>query len=420
MNQETLALHVGYEKGEFGTMAVPLYQTTAYDFGSLETAANRFALKELGHIYTRLNNPTTDILESRVNALEGGGGAIATASGQSAIFCAVANIAQAGDTILVAKKVYGGATTLLTHTLKQFGIKAKQFDSDSGEDLEALIDESVKAIFFESLSNPYISVSEFDTITSVAKKHGIITICDNTVATPILCQPFKNGVDVVVHSASKYMSGQGLAIGGVVVEREGLNEFLKDNPKYPQFNTPDESYHGLVYSTLPLPNFTLRIRLSLIRDIGAVISPFNSWLLIQGVETLGVRIKAHSKSAYKIASFLSKHPKVKYVGYAGLESDINHAKLLKYFNSPNASGLIHVELESEELAKSVADKLKVFSVVVNIGDSKSIITHPASTTHQQVPADDLAKYGLTPSVVRLSIGLEDVDDLIADLTNALS
>ena len=189
------------------------------------------------------------------------------------------------------------------------------------------------------------------------------------------------------------------------------------------FNTPDESYHGLVYSTLPLPNFTLRIRLSLIRDIGAVIAPFNSWLLIQGLETLGVRIKAHSASARKIAEFLSHHPKVKYVGYAGLEDVANaknHAKLLKYFNSPNASGLIHVELESEELAKSVASKLKLFSVVVNIGDSKSIITHPASTTHQQVPASDLAKYGLTPSVVRLSIGLEDVDDLIADLTNALS
>ena len=419
MTQETQALHSGYDKAAFGAMAVPLYQTTAYDFGSLETAANRFALRELGPIYTRLNNPTTEILESRMAALEGGSAALATASGQSAIFYAIANLAKAGDNILVAKKIYGGATTLLTHTFKQFGVTAKLFDSDKAEDLEGLIDASTKAIFFESLSNPHISISEFDTIVQVAQKHGIVTVCDNTVATPILCQPLSLGVDVVVHSASKYINGQGTAIGGIITERKGLNDLLIDNPRYPQFNEPDESYHGLVYAQLPFPLFTLRARLSLIRDIGAAISPFNSWLLIQGLETLFVRIKAHSESALKVAQYLHEHPSVTLVGYPGLHSDAHHTKLNRYFKFPHASGLIHIELESEELAKRLVNETKIFSVVVNIGDSKSLITHPASTTHQQVSATELEASGVNNRVVRLSIGLENTDDLINDLASVL-
>jgi O-acetylhomoserine (thiol)-lyase len=419
MTPQTQALHVGYENNEFGAMAVPLYQTTAYDFGSAQKAANLFALKELGPIYTRLNNPTTQILETRMAALERGAAGLAVASGQSAIFYAIINLAIAGDSILVARKIYGGATTLLTHTLAQFGIKAKTFDSDDAHDLESQIDETTKAIFFETLSNPHVSVSDFDAITSVAKKYGIVTVCDNTVATPLLCRPLEHGVDVVVHSASKYVSGQGLAIGGVIVEREGLNELLIDNPHYPQFNTPDASYHGLVYATLPFPIYTLRARLSLIRDMGAAISPFNAWQLIQGLETLSVRIKAHSQSALEIARFLKAHPKVRVVGYPGLEDDAHHEKLLRYFHTPLASGLIHVELESEELAIALVDNTKLFSVVVNIGDSKSLITHPASTTHQQVPVAQLAASGVTPSTVRLSIGLESTQDLIDDLASVL-
>ena len=420
MTQETLALHHGYDKGgAYGTMAVPLFQTTAYDFGTAERAANLFALKELGPIYTRLNNPTTDVFESRVAALEGGAAAIATASGQSAIFFAIANLAEAGDNVIIAEKIYGGATTLLTHTIKRFGIKAKIFNSDNADDLESLIDENTKAIFFESLSNPQIAIADVEKIVTIANKHNIITICDNTVATPILFQPLKHGVDVVVHSASKYMSGQGLAIGGVIVEREGLNEKLIGNPRYAHFNEPDESYHGLVYANLPFPLFVLRVRLSLIRDIGAAISPYNAWLLIQGLETLAVRIERHSQNAKKVAAFLKGHPKVKSVSYPGLESDPKNDRAKKYFKEGLTSGLLNFEVADEETAKAVLNNTKLFAVVVNIGDSKSIITHPASTTHQQVPAADQLKAGITPGLIRLSIGLENADDLIEDLTIAL-
>lgn len=419
MKKETIALHHGYDKGDFGTMAVPLYQTTAYDFGSAEKAANLFALKELGPIYTRLNNPTTEVLEARFAAMEGGAAAIATSSGQAAIFDAIANLAEAGDNIIVAEKIYGGATTLLTHTIKRFGITAKIFDSDSADDLEGLIDDKTKAIFFESLSNPQIAIPNIEKIVEVAVKHNVVTVCDNTVATPVLFNPLQHGVDVVVHSASKYTTGQGLAIGGLVVEREGLNDKLIGNARYPHFNEPDESYHGLVYADLPFPLFTLRIRLSLIRDLGTTIAPFNAWLLIQGLETLPVRIKQHSENALKVAKFLESHPKVKSVSYPGLENDPKHERAQKYFKNGQSSGLISFIAESYDEAVKVLDKTELFSVVVNIGDSKSIITHPASTTHMQVPPEALEKSGISPALVRLSIGLEDADDLIADLKEAL-
>ncbi len=420
MNQETLALHHGYNQEGFGTMAVPLYQTTAYDFKTAEKAANLFALKELGPIYTRLNNPTTEILETRIAAVEkGGAAAIATSSGQAAIFNAIANLAEVGDNIIVAEKIYGGATTLLTHTIKKFGITAKIFDSDNADDLEALIDDNTKAIFFESLSNPHISVAATQKIADIANKYGIISICDNTVATPILYSPLTKGVDVVVHSASKYITGQGLAIGGLIVEREGLNEKLIGNKRYYQFNEPDESYHGLVYADLPLPLFTLRVRLSLIRDIGASAVPFNSWLFIQGLETLSVRIQRHSENALKIAQFLEAHPKVKKVNYPGLESSPYYKSVQNEFKDGCASGLLSFEVEGFDEAKNILDATEIFSVVVNIGDTKSIITHPASTTHMQVPPADLEASGVTLGLIRLSVGLEDADDLIADLEKAL-
>ena len=419
MTQETLALHSGYEKGDFGTMAVPLYQTTAYDFGSAEKAANLFALKELGPIYTRLNNPTTEVFENRFAAVEGGKAALATASGQSAIFFAVANLAEAGDNIIVAKKVYGGSTTLLTHTIKRFGIEAKTFDSDSADDLESLIDSKTKAIFFESLSNPQIAIPNIEKIVEIANKHNIVTICDNTVATPILFQPLSHGIDIAVHSTSKYTTGQGLALGGIIVERDGLNDKLIGNKLYPQFNEPDESYHGLVYAELPFPIFTLRARLSLLRDIGATPAPFNSWLLIQGLETLSVRIKQHSKNALEVARFLKSHPKVKQVSYPGLEGDKQNDRAKKYFKDGLTSGLLSFEVEDFESAKKILDSTKIFSVVVNIGDSKSIITHPASTTHMQVPADELEASGIKQGLIRLSIGLENSSDLIEDLSQAI-
>ena len=420
MNQETLALHHGYNQEGVGAMAVPLYQTTAYDFKTAERAANLFALKELGPIYTRLNNPTTEVFESRFAAVElGGGAAIATSSGQAAIFNAVANLAEAGDNIIVAKKVYGGATTLLTHTMKRFGITAKLFDSDNADDLEALIDDKTKAIFFESLSNPNVSISDTSKIAEIANRYDLITICDNTVATPILFNPLTKGVDVVVHSVSKYTTGQGLAIGGIIVEREGLNDKLIGNARYPQFNEPDESYHGLVYADIPLPLFTLRVRLSLIRDIGTSPVPFNSWLFIQGLETLSIRMERHSQNALKVAEYLESHPKVKKVNYPGLKSSPYFEKVKSEFKNGQASGLLSFEVEGFEEAKNILNSTELFSVVVNIGDSKSIITHPASTTHMQVPPEELEKSGVTLGLIRLSIGLENADDLIADLEKAI-
>ncbi len=419
MEKQTLAIHHGYEKDSQMTMAVPIYQTTAYEFESAEQAGNRFALKELGNIYTRLANPTSNILEERVAALEGGASGVATSSGQAAIFYAIANVAEAGDNIIISDKLYGGSVTLLTHTIKRFGITAKVFNAETADNLEELIDDKTKAIFFESLSNPQIVIPNIETIVSIAKKYSLLTICDNTVATPALFNPIAYGVDVVVHSTSKYITGQGLAIGGMVIDRDGLHEFFKGNPRYAHFNEPDESYHGLVYTELPFPPFNLRVRLSLARDIGAIPAPFNSWLLIQGLETLSLRMKQHSANALEVAKFLASHPKVKSVSYPGLESDPKHAKAQNYFKEGMSSGLLNFEVESFDKAKKMMDSTEIFSIVVNIGDSKSIITHPASTTHQQIPVEELNSVGVPPELIRLSIGLEDAKDLIADLSQAL-
>ncbi len=419
MREQTLAIHAGYDKDAQGTMAVPIYQTTAYEFRDTEHAANLFALKELGNIYTRLMNPTTDVFEKRFNALEQGGGAVGTASGMAAIFYAIANVAEAGDNIVVASQVYGGTTTLTGHTIKRFGIETRYFNVNNPSEIEALVDEKTKIILFESITNPSIDVADFEAIVAIAKKHNIITCVDNTVATPILCKPLTLGCDIVVHSASKYTTGQGLAIGGIIVERENLVEMIKGNPRYAHFNEPDESYHGLIYSDLPLPLFTLRVRLALLRDLGATPSPFNSWLYIQGLETLPLRMKQHSASALKIAQYLEAHPKVKSVNYPALKSNNNYALAQKYFPK-GTSGLLSFEVESKEVAQSIADKTEIFKVVVNIGDSKSIITHPASTTHQQLSSQELIDCGIPAGLIRLSVGLEDSEDLIADLEKALS
>ena len=418
MQEQTLAIHAGYDKDSMGTMAVPLYQTTAFEFRDTEHAANLFALKELGNIYTRLMNPTTDVFEKRFNALEHGGGAVGTASGMAAIFYAIANVAEAGDNIIVAKQVYGGTTTLTGHTIKRFGIETRYFNVNEPSEIEALVDDKTKIILFESITNPSIDVADFEAIVAIAEKHNIITCVDNTVATPIYCKPLTLGCDVVVHSASKYTTGQGLAIGGIVIERENLVEKIKGNSRYAHFNEPDESYHGLVYSDLPFPLFTLRIRLALLRDLGATPSPFNSWLYIQGLETLPLRMKQHSSSALKIAKYLESHPKVKKVNYPGLESNSNYSLAQKYFPK-GQSGLLSFEVNSKEEAQAIADATDIFKVVVNIGDSKSIITHPASTTHQQLSAQELIDAGIPAGLIRLSVGLEDTEDLIVDLEKAL-
>ncbi len=418
MKDQTLAIHAGYDKDAQGTMAVPIYQTTAYEFRDAEHAANLFALKELGNIYTRLMNPTTDVFEKRFAALEGGAAALGTASGMAAIFYAIANVAEAGDNILVAKQVYGGTTTLTGHTIKRFGIEARYFDVNNPSELEDLIDEKSKIILFESITNPSIDVPDFEAIVAIADKHEILTCVDNTVATPILCKPFGLGCDIVVHSASKYTTGQGLAIGGIIIERENLVEKIKGNARYAHFNEPDESYHGLVYSDLPLPLFTLRARLALLRDLGAAPSPFNSWLYIQGLETLPLRMRQHSSSALAIADFLDNHPSVEKVNYPGLPSDKNYHFAQKYLRDGH-SGLLSFEVKDIETAKKIVNGTEIFKLVVNIGDSKSIITHPASTTHQQLSAQELIDAGVPAGLIRLSVGLEDAGDLIADLKQAL-
>jgi O-acetylhomoserine (thiol)-lyase len=419
MQLQTQALHAGYDKDTQSTMAVPIYQTTAYEFRDVEHAANLFALKELGNIYTRLNNPTTDVFEKRFAALEGGVAGLATSSGMSAIFYAIANAAEAGDNIVCAKQLYGGTLTQASYTLKRFGIEARYFDVQNPSEIESLVDAKTKVIFFESLTNPSIDVADICAITAIAKKHGILSVVDNTVATPVLCRPLEHGVDIVVHSASKYTTGQGLAIGGIMVERHDLVDFIRGNARYPQFNEPDESYHGLVYVDVPLPLYTLRARLSLLRDLGAVVSPFNSWLFIQGIETLSLRMREHSRNALAVAEFLEAHPSVQKVNYPGLKSNSNYANAQKYFQDGLCSGLLSFEVADFELAKKIVDATNLFSLVVNIGDSKSIITHPASTTHQQLSQEELAACGVPSGLIRLSIGLESPVDLIDDLTQAL-
>jgi len=422
MEQQTLALHAGYEKEAQGTMAVPLYMTTAYDFGSADFAASSFNLQQgTDHVYTRVGNPTTAILERRFATIEGGSGALAISSGMGAIFYAVLNIAGAGDNIIVASKLYGGTITLFTQTLKRLGIEARFFDVHNPGEIAPLIDEATKGIFFETISNPSIDVPNIEAIVAIANAHGILTIADNTVATPFLCQPLLLGVDVVVHSASKYTTGQGLAIGGLMVERKDLVTKIQENPRYPFFNEPETSYHGLVFAHCPASAvlFTFRARMILLRDTGAVLSPFNAWLFIQGVETLSLRMQQHSRSAFEIAKFLATHAQVKKVNYPLLSSDRSYENASKYLTK-GASGLVSFEVESFEVAKKILDGVKIFSIVANIGDSKSIINHSASTTHQQLTPQELENAGINAGLIRLSIGLEDTQDLIEDLTQALN
>ncbi|MWV61230.1 aminotransferase class V-fold PLP-dependent enzyme [Helicobacter saguini] len=418
--QNTLALHAGYNYDSQRTLSVPIYQSSAYNFENLDVAANRFALKELGNIYSRVGNPTVAVLQTRLAEVEGGGFAVLAATGAAAIFYAIVNLAEAGDNIVYSNKIYGGTQVLFAHTLKRFGIEARVFDIDNISSLEKVIDKKTKAIFFESLSNPQIAIADTSAITKIAKKHGIISICDNTVATPFLHKPFDFGVDISVHSLTKYVNGQGSAMGGGIIERKGLNELIRGNKRYPAFNTPDESYHGIVYAELgELPSYGIRLITEWLRNIGASISPFNAWLLIQGLETLELRIKQHSDSALEIAKFLESNKKIKSVFYPGLKSNPYNKLLKKYFANSRASGLLSFEAESFEAAQKICNNTELFSITANIGDSKSLIIHPYSTTHSQLSKAEMDSAGITPSTVRLSIGLESPSDLIKDLERTI-
>ncbi|EDO7196025.1 O-acetylhomoserine aminocarboxypropyltransferase/cysteine synthase [Campylobacter coli] len=418
-NKETLALHGAYNFDTQRSISVPIYQNTAYNFENLDQAAARFNLQELGNIYSRIGNPTSDVLGQRLANVEGGAFGIPVSSGMAACFYALINLASSGDNVAYSNKIYGGTQTLISHTLKNFGIEAREFDIDDLDSLEKVIDQNTKAIFFESLSNPQIAIADIEKISQIAKKHKIVSICDNTVATPFLLQPFKHGVDVIVHSLSKYVSGQGSALGGALIERKDLNDLLKNNDRYKAFNTPDPSYHGLNLNTLDLPIFSIRIIITWLRDLGASLAPQNAWLLLQGLETLAVRIEKHSQNAEKVANFLNSHPDIKGVNYPTLASNAYHNLFKKYFDKNFASGLLSFEARDYEHARRICDKTQLFLLAANLGDSKSLIIHPASTTHSQLSEEELQKAGIKKTTVRLSIGLENSDDLIADLKQAI-
>ena len=413
---ETLQLHAGHTVDATGSRAVPIYQTTSYVFKDAEQAAGRFALTDAGPIYTRLGNPTQDVLESRVAQLEGGAGAIAVASGSAAIAYAIQNVASAGDNIVAASTLYGGTYNLFSATLPRFGITTKFVNPDNLEEFKAAIDDNTKAVYVESVGNPGANLVDLEAIAEIAHAHGIIVIVDNTFGTPYLFRPFEHGADVVVHSATKYLGGHGTTIAGVIVESGKFD--YKASGRYPGFVEGDVHYNGLVYGDLPIP-FTVKVRAQLLRDTGASITPLAAWLIIQGIETLSLRVERHVENTRKVVDFLVNHPKIAYVNYPELPNSPYKALADKYF--PNGVGAVFtfgVKGGKEEGIKFV-DALQIFSNLANVADAKSLVIHPASTTHAQLNAEEQLKAGVKPEQLRVSIGIEHIDDIIADLAQAL-
>lgn len=413
---ETLQLHAGHTVDATGSRAVPIYQTTSYVFKDAEQAAGRFALTDAGPIYTRLGNPTQDVLEGRVAALEGGAGAIAVASGSAAIAYAIQNVASAGDNIVAASTLYGGTYNLFSATLPRFGITTKFVNPDNLDEFKAAIDDNTKAVYVESVGNPGANLVDLEAIAEIAHSHGIIVIVDNTFGTPYLFRPFEHGADVVVHSATKYLGGHGTTIAGVIVESGKFD--YKASGRYPGFVESDVHYNGLVYGDLPIP-FTVKVRAQLLRDTGAAITPLAAWLIIQGIETLSLRVERHVENTRKVVDFLVNHPKIAYVNYPELPNSPYKALADKYF--PNGVGAVFtfgVKGGKEEGIKFV-DALEIFSNLANVADAKSLVIHPASTTHAQLSPEEQLTAGVKPEQLRVSIGIENVEDIIADLAQAL-
>jgi len=416
---ETIQLHGGQEPDSATkSRAVPIYQTTSYVFDDTQDAADLFGLKKFGNIYTRLTNPTTDIFEKRIALLEGGIGAVATASGMSAITYAILNIAGSGDEIVSASTLYGGTYTLFDSTLNNFGIKAVFADPDEPDNFRKAINEKTKAIYIETIGNPGINIIDIQAVADIAHENGIPLIVDNTIATPYLCRPFDFGADIVVHSATKYIGGHGTSIGGVIVDS---GKFNWNNGKFKKLVEPDKSYHGLsYYDTFKEAAYIIRARTALLRDLGACISPFNSFLLLIGLETLSLRIERHIENTRKITEFLKNHPRVEWVNYPSLKDNKYNELAAKYLpKGPGAVFTFGVKGGYESAVKFI-DSLKLFSQLANIGDAKSLVIHPASTTHQQLDAESQLKAGVTPELIRISVGIEGELDLINDLENALS
>lgn len=425
MKIETLAVHAGQSPDPTTkAVATPIYQTVAYAFDSAQHGADLFDLKVAGNIYTRIMNPTQDVLEKRVAALEGGIAALALASGMAAITYAIQTIAEAGDNIVSASTLYGGTYNLFAHTLPQMGITVRFADPRKPETFAPLIDERTKAIFCESVGNPLGNVTDFGKLAEIAHAHGIPLIVDNTVPSPYLCRPIEHGADIVVHSLTKYLGGHGNSVGGAIVD-SGKFPWAEHKTRFKRLNEPDVSYHGVVYTEALGPAAYIgRARVVPLRNTGAAISPMNAFLILQGIETLALRMDRICDNALAIAKHLKQHPKVAWVNYAGLSDHPEHALVQKYM-SGKASGIVSFGLKSQDADKRAAgarflDALQLFTRLVNIGDAKSLATHPASTTHRQLDAAELAKAGVSEDMVRLSIGIEHIDDLMADLEQALA
>ncbi|GFO57174.1 O-acetylhomoserine aminocarboxypropyltransferase [Geomonas sp. Red276] len=413
----TLALHAGQEVDPTTlSRAVPLYQTSSYVFKSAEHAASLFGLQEFGNIYTRLMNPTTDVLEKRVAELDGGVAALAVASGQAATTYAVLNIASAGQNIIATSYLYGGTYNLFHYTLPKLGITVKFVDSSDPENIRKAIDENTRLVYSEAIGNPKNNVDDFEAIAKVAHDAGIPYIVDNTAATPFVFQPLKHGADIVVYSLTKFMGGHGTSIGGCVVDG---GTFPWNNGKFPEFTEPDPSYHGLKFwDALGNISYIIKMRVELLRDMGACISPFNSWQILQGLETLHVRMQRHVDNAQKVAEWLEQNPLVSWVNYPGLASHKDNANAKKYLNGSGA--IIGFGIKGGlEAGKKFINSVKLLSHLANIGDAKSLVIHPASTTHQQLSPEEQLATGVSPDFIRLSIGIEDVNDIIADIDQAL-
>ncbi|HET9029327.1 MAG TPA: O-acetylhomoserine aminocarboxypropyltransferase/cysteine synthase family protein [Candidatus Aquilonibacter sp.] len=417
---DTIAIHGGH-RGDPATKAraVPIYQTTSYLFDSTEHAGKLFALEEFGNIYTRINNPTTDVFEQRIAALEGGSGALAVASGQAAVLYSILNLARSGDHVVSSASLYGGTYNAFAHTLPRFGIEVSFVDFADPGAVAAAIRGNTKAIFAETIGNPKIDVLDVEALAALAHEHGLPLIVDNTLATPSLLTPIAHGADVVVHSATKYIGGHGTAIGGVIVD--GGHFDWTGSPRFRDFVEPDPSYHGLQYAqAFGNLAYIVKARVQLLRDAGAAISPFNAWLLLQGLETLGLRIERHSSNALAVARFLASHAKVTHVSYPGLEGDPAYDRARRYLPK-GAGAILTFRVEGGEAhARATIDRLKLFSLLANVGDAKSLVIHPASTTHQQLSEAERLRSGVDGSTIRLSVGIEAIDDIIADLDQALA
>lgn len=415
---ETLQLHVGQESADPATdaRAVPIYQTTSYVFHNSKHAADRFGLADAGNIYGRLTNSTQDVLEKRIAALEGGSAALAVASGAAAISYTIQALAANGGHIVAQKTIYGGSYNLLAHTLPQYGIETTFVDAHNLAEVEAAIKENTRAVYLETLGNPNSDIPDLDAIAEIAHKHGLPVVVDNTFGTPYLIRPIEYGADVVVHSATKFIGGHGTTLGGIIVESGKFN--WKESGKYPNIAAPNPSYHGVsFYDAVGPAAFVTFIRAILLRDTGATISPFNAFLLLQGVETLSLRLERHAENTKKVVEFLKNHPQVEKVNHPSLPDHPDHALYQKYFPNGGASIFTFEIKGGKDAAWKFIDNLKIFSLLANVADVKSLVIHPATTTHSQLNEAELADQGITQSTIRLSIGTEHIDDIIADLEN---